>query len=511
MAIWDRVASVASLFLPQVPIPSVQSAFEGQPDQARKERPLPIDTVTRWLQKDIEDAVRLADQGDLSRCAQLSRSLRRDGTLGGILSTRTSGLTRLPKQFRGTPNVVQDLERGLEDGDVGLFDKIIPSKELALLLGDGILLGVGVGELLPLPDRREKVFVRLDPEFLRYRWWEDTWYYSSIAGYLKITPGDGRWVLHTPGGYLNPWTNGLWAALSRSFVAKDHAFNYRENYSGKLANPARVAESPQAAPDEMSNRWFRKVAAWGPNQVFATKPGYVVKLLELANGTGHKVFQDTIDSSDKEFMVALAGQIVTITGGAGFANANIHATIRTDLIQDDGDDGGTTVNQQILRPEINRLYGGAARGNVAWDTKPPGDLKAEAESISACATAIEDFNRVGAAYGLKVDARELATRFKVPIVVVAQVQVPAQIGAPAANDTPEDAAGDAPPTPDAASTLADKMTQYSIDRCEHGSSNRCRLCGIERVRDFTLGDDGAGHTWSVAWKPISITGQELAS
>lgn len=462
---------------------------------------MPSDTTTRWLQKDIEDAIKLADQGDLSRCGQLSKSLRRDGTLGGILSTRTSGLTRLPKQFRGTPNVVVDLEG--QGGDEGLFERMVASKELALLLGDGILMGVGVGELIPLPDRREKVFVRLEPEFLRYRWWEDRWHYHSIAGLLPITPGDGRWVLHTPGGYQNPWTNGLWGALARSFVAKDHAFNYRENYSGKLANPARVAESPQAANEEMTNKWFRKVAAWGPNQVFSTKPGYVVKLLELANGTGHKVFQDTIDSSDKEFMIALAGQIVTITGGTGFANAGIHATIRTDLIQDDGDDGAGTCNSQILRPEVNRLYGGAARGNVRWDTKPPGDLKAEAEAISAAAKAAEDFNRVGAPAGLQVDMRELATRYKVPVTVI-QVQVPDQlVDTPAPANDAQQPAEDAPPSPSSSAVLADKMTQHGIDRCEHGSLNRCRLCGIERVRDFTLGDDGNGHRWSVAWRPIT--------
>ncbi len=366
------------------------------------------------------------------------------------------------------------------------------------MLGDGILLGVGVGELIQLPDRPEKVFVRLDPEFLRYRWSEDRWYYSSIAGLLPITPGDGRWVLHTPGGYQQPWDNGLWSALARSFVAKDHAFQYRENYSGKLANPARVAVSPQGAGEEQKQSWFKKVLAWGPNSVFGVTPGYDVKLVE-SNGRGYEVFQQTIDSSDKEFMVALAGQIVTITGGAGFANADIHATIRTDLIQDDGDDGAGTVNIQILKPEVNRLFGSAARGSVAWDTKPPGDLNAEATAISAAASAINDANAALAPYGLRVDAKEIATRFKIPVTVV-QVAAPAPVAQLPVGDIV-----DAPPTDESAANLAAKMTEHGVTRCEHGSSNRCRLCGVERVRDFVPSTDGTDHTWNVGWRPIAAS------
>ena len=60
---------------------------------------------------------------------------------------------------------------------------------------------------------------------------------------------------------------------------------------------------------------------------------------------------------------------------------------------------------------------------------------------------------------------------------------------------------EAPPTDDAASALAEKMTMMAVDRCEHGRANRCWLCGVERVRDFDVVD---GVTqWHVAWRPIA--------
>lgn len=428
-SVWQAVSSaVSSVFLPPYPTPVVPSAFAGDPERIRKERPLPSYTTTRYYLKDIEDAVHSADTGFLAQSARLTQSLRRDGVLGGILSTRTSGLARLPKQFRGTTHVCEALDNR---NDIGLFDKIFSPKELALFCGDGIVLGVAVGELVPLPDRPEPVFVRLNPEFLRYQWGDDAWYYDSVGGALRITPGDGRWVLHTPGGLQSPWANGLWTALARSYVAKDHAFNHRENYSSKLANPARVAVSPQGATEPQRQGFLRRVMAWGVNTAFDLPPGWDIKLIE-SNGTGYQVFSETIESCDKEFMIALAGQVVTITGGAGFANADIHATIRSDLIQDDGDGLATTLNTQAMPHIVSRMFGGGARCSVRWDTKPPGNLNAEAQAIIAAANAITQANGALAPYGLKVDAREIVTRFQVPVL---ELQ-PAAVEAPAVPTAP---------------------------------------------------------------------------
>lgn len=369
----------------------------------------PPQSITRWYLADLERAIHEADQGDLQRAAQLCRSLRRDGVLQGVLSTRTGGLVRLPKRFSGNRKLVRALRK--------IFDRMFPAKELALLAADGVLLGVAVGEMLPVEGRDYPVLRRLDPQYLAYRWNEGCWYYNSVLGPMKITPGDGRWILHCPGGEGEPWSHGLWASLGRSYIPKEHAFLHRENYSAKLANSARAAVAPIGATETQRVGFLQRVIAWGVNTVFELPPGWDVKLIE-SNGRGYEVFADTMKKSDEEIIIAIAGQLVTTTGGAGFQNSNIHATIRSDLIQDTGEGLAHTINTQGIPPWVNLTYGADAlevAPTVEWDTTPPKDLKAAAEAISAAAKAIEDANRALEPYGKKVDEEEMALRFAIPI------------------------------------------------------------------------------------------------
>jgi len=72
-------------------------------------------------------------------------------------------------------------------------------------------------------------------------------------------------------------------------------------------------------------------------------------------------------------------------------------------------------------------------------------------------------------------------------------------------DTEDDAASDTPTIDEVITRLCAKMTEHGVDRCEHGTVNRCTKCGIERVRDFEPGPDGTP-VWTVRWRPIGTTG-----
>lgn len=377
--------------------------------------PLPT-TQTRWYLSDLESAELSADRGDLSSASRLMRSARKDGVYSGVLSTRTDGLVRLPKVFRGNASMIAALELGHAETRA-VFDEMFPPTELGLLAKDGIEIGVGVGELVPVEGRDYPVFVRLDPEFLLYIWSENRWYYRSIAGLLPITPGDGRWILHTPGGRMAPWQHGLWRAIGRAYIRKEHANLYKDAWEAKLANPARVGVAPPGASEEQRGGFIAQLMAWGVNSVFSLPIGWDVRLIE-SNGRGYDSFVKTIADQNNELVIAVAGQTVTTDGGAGFQNSDIHKSIRADLIKSTADALAYTINTQGLPQWVVANYGEEALRDgvaVAWDVTPPKDRNSEALSLSTAADAIARLTKTFAEHGKEIDAEELAARFGVPI------------------------------------------------------------------------------------------------
>lgn len=404
--------SAASSQLPSLGSPEVDALREIYGGQLQ---PIPL-SQTRWYPADLEAAERNADAGHLAGAARLMRAARKDGVLAGVLSTRTGGLVRLPKRFRGDPEMVAALELGHEDAR-SVFDEMFPASELELLAADGDMIGVGVGELVPIEGRDYPVFVRLDPEFLEFRWTENRWYFRSIAGLLPITPGDGRWILHTPGGRLAPWQHGLWRAIGRAFIRKEHASLHKDNWEAKLANPARVAIAPQGSTEAQKESWFRRVMAWGVNTVFGMTPGYDVKLLE-SNGRGYESFNKTIADQNAEMIIAVAGQLVTVDGGAGFQNSDIHKSIRADLIKKTADGLAYTLNTQGIPPFIAARWGEDALERspvVEWDVTPPKDRSSEAQALVSVAAAITQLTEALSTHGKALDVVALCTRFGVPI------------------------------------------------------------------------------------------------
>lgn len=444
MGVWSQIAALLGMSAYTAPKNGDPSLGSPQVDRIRDQfggqiQPIPM-SQTRWYLGDLETAEIRADLGDLSLAARLMRAARKDGVLAGVLSTRTSGLVRLPKRFRGAnQDIIDALELG-HDVARSVFDEMFPATELALIAEDGETIGVGVGEMLPVEGRDYPVLVRLDPEFLVFRWSENRWFFRSIAGLIPITPGDGRWILHTPGGRSAPWQHGLWRAIGRAYIRKDHANLHKDNWEAKLANPARVAVSPQGATQEQQESWFQRVMQWGINTVFGMKPGYDVKLLE-SNGRGYDCFVKTIAEQNQEMIIAVAGQTVTTDGGAGFQNSDIHRTIRSDLIKATADALAYTINTQGIPPYVIEHFGEDALVDspvVEWDVAPPKDRTAEATAFTQAGNAIKTLDEALAAHGKRVDAKALCTQFG---IAIEDAEVVDAVPANALDATPGSAGG----------------------------------------------------------------------
>jgi phage gp29-like protein len=191
----------------------------------------------------------------------------------------------------------------------------------------------------------------------------------------------------------------------------------RDNWERKLANPARVAVAPAGGAESHTLEWFRKVMAWGQNTVFGLRPGYDVKLLE-SNGRGADSFAETIKAQDNEMIIAVAGQTVTTDGGAGFSNADVHKSIRADLIQATAQSLAYTVNTQGIPAYVASVFGEERLDEcpvVDWDTTPPKDLTATATALAAAGQAITSVRAALAEDGLTLDTRAMCSQYGIPL------------------------------------------------------------------------------------------------
>jgi hypothetical protein len=368
--------------------------------------PLPV-SKSRWYIADLETAQRSAEYGALQLASRLWDACHTDGIFLGVLSTLTQGLVRLPKVFDGPIEMVERLA-SVSHSVRSEFDEMFPPSELAAFVDDIKGLGVAVAELIPIPDRGFPLFVRLDPQYLTFRLAENRWYYASVAGLIPVTPGDGRWVLHTE-GRVAPWTRGLWRACGKAWIYKEHAQLYDSNWQSKLANPARVATAPQGGTEAQKQSWFKAVMAWGINSVFGVTPGYDVKLLE-SNGRGSESFERTIERAEREYKIAIAGQDVTTDGGTGFQNSDIHSAIRSDLIKATADGLAYTLNTQALPVWTVMQYGPDAVETgpvVRWDVTPPSDKVQQASAMRETGLAIRFIDEALAPHGLRSDVKHI--------------------------------------------------------------------------------------------------------
>lgn len=511
MSLYDRLGAAYGAFLgapvkdavrlkapPPAPVgptsPSTRAKVTQQTGPRRRKRvaPLPIDR-TRWLRADIEAAEHQANSGQLQRAAQIAQWVKEDLFVGGLMSTRCS-VPRLPREWRGD----EEARRWLQgEGTIpGCFDRIFPPGELEEQAIDHLDLGVAVSMFVHPDGARYPVLVDLDNQYLRYLPGEDRWQYQGWGKVYDVCPGDGVWVLHS-NGLVDPWRRGLWSSLGYDQVSEDGAGLARDGFVWKFGNPFVIAKAPTGAAEEQKVRFWTGVIDWVMGFAGVT-PGYDVELIE-AKGEGSKVFSDAEARVERRAMIAIAGQLVTTTGGVGFANAEIFQTIASHLVARTAQDLCTTLNEQAI-PHVLRWAVEAGLLSprdrellLAYDTTPPQARKAEAEAITAVAASVKALVEAG----FKPDRAEYTARFRLP--VEAAPRPAPEVGAALGAATPSGAEA---PTKDAAARMAESMTAHGMEACWHGNPNRCRICGVQRVAEAIPGADGGPPTWKFTWEPI---------
>lgn len=374
----------------------------------------PIHVATRWQPYHRDEIREECEQGQLLRLGFLLDAMKGDGMISGLLDTRTSGMLRRPALFRGDPFLV-DLLRGreptvdpatgeiLDPGELGLWPRMVPTTEFAKVMRDGILSGVGLGELV-CDERGLRCLRHLPIHWLRYHFGEDRWLYQSPNGTYEVRPGDGRWVLFTPYGAARPWIEGKWYPLAWPFISKAGTALDRLRWQGFLADPLRVIKSSKQSNEMQRKNLLRFILErWHRAPALVTKDDEQAYLVE-SNGRGFEVYNDSDDRADRDILYVLSGQTVTGDGNKGFNSLEGFDSIRLDIIQGTAAAAAECAVRDILIPWAQYYWGmGPDSVSVAWDVRSAAQRQAEAEALQTTLEVVEKADAVLERRGLETD------------------------------------------------------------------------------------------------------------
>lgn len=421
--------------------------------QERERRPMP--TFRQYLElpiqvqhaydgyPEVDDALQALEQGQFQQASLLSDAVYTDDRVSGVLSTRANALFGLPMSFK---------YQGQDDGEKaqpGEGEGVDPATELKQLVRDrveklwaqifptaalkeqavwGWLLNAGLGELVWTWTAAGEFLPTLktwSSQFLYWRWDTRSYWLIHEGGQTEVRPGDGKWVLFSPFGHNHGWLRGLIRSLGKLWL--DRVFARRdwmranEKYSLGLIKAFMPADG--SAPDKQSfTNAVRNVASETSIACPTTPTGkFDLEMMKTDPMTGAENFERTFKNLDSCIAICVLGQnLTTDIGGSGSrAAAQVHDSVRGDVLKADVEVMSSMLATQVLSPFVRLNYEADARAlgldwhelvpEVTWIVDPPQDKKADSEAIRNISQAVPGLA------GTPADIRALLEKYDIPV------------------------------------------------------------------------------------------------
>lgn len=356
----------------------------------------------------IEAVIDRHDLGDFSASAVLADLLTRDARVFATIQTRVLGVLGLP--------FAMDTGRDTDDGRkcaswaLDWWFEFLPESVQATLLRWLLLMGFALGELWWTPDEdtgelRPNLHVH-HPQFVSYKpdgygGQPAGWYLRTINGEIRVTPGDGRWVLLTRGN-SRPWMDGVIRCLAIPKKRRAHAWtdwSRRSEVEGTGIKKATIPDPPDPSDGEEARAKYdenvvvftNKLDNLGAESTLAIPPGYGLDI-EAIDASAAVGFKLLIDACDTDITLAILGQnLTTQIEGGSFAAATVHARVQLDRIKSDVEALATELRAQVLWVCLRLNRPNARRAILPWprhDHRPPEDRAKEANTLLSLGQAL---------------------------------------------------------------------------------------------------------------------------
>ncbi len=350
-----------------------------------------------WDPAMLKSALRSADGGLLRTAADLCDAILGDDRAPAVLATRCAALLGSPLTFE--PGAGRRKKRALKAAEAEEdWWTCFPEDELSQLITWGVLLGVGLGELVWVDDPETgRILPHLKvwhPRNLRWDHTARSWFVRvDGGGEIPIQPGDGKWILYCPYGPRRPWAYGIWRGMGTLWLLKDFAkrdFGLVQEMHGQ---PTLVGVAPTPKQRQELAAMLRDL---GRNSVLALDKDHSFDIVE-SQARNWEMFTSQIEIADRGFSILAIGTNLPteVTAGVG-TGATAQNLVRLDYKKSDAEKVATTLRAQALTWWAEFNFGNSRLAPwPVWEVEPPADLQAAAQRWLTAAQALRVLNPEG--------------------------------------------------------------------------------------------------------------------
>lgn len=383
-------------------------------------RDLPLVTVQNtWTVDQARGALYAHMMGQFDASAQLFDSILGDDRVMATMGSRISGLFGREARFSSA-----------NDSDAAKECRLAWEAWWPRLSGDSAMsemhtygIGMGFSPAQLVWDTSKPVwgpYLRpWHPRFTYFDWSSRFMMALCQEATVPITPGDGKWVLHSPHGEYRGWIRGAIRALAEPWMLRHFAFRDMARFNEIHGMATRIGMVPAVSDPNERSDFEAKIANLGSDTAMILPQGvdgpdgsgYDYKLVE-ATATAWESFPGLIDRCDMAIILAILFQnLTTEVKGGSFAATSAHMDIRQSGLQGDDAAWANTIYNQIARPFAWLNFGDADLAPRTWrDVEPRDDLRGNATQFQQFATAIELLARGGVQFSDVDELRDFASK-----------------------------------------------------------------------------------------------------
>lgn len=367
----------------------------------------------------VNGAVAALEQGMFFAAAQLADGMSRDDRLRATLDVRTDTIVGAKLDLE--PAKDTNRGRSIKEDCEEVFSKMLPGNQVGALLRNGLMMSVGIGQVIQVDVADQPTFRVWNNRYLRFDWMLRRYcLVTQNRGEIVIEPDDPEWIVYEPYGPYG-WLHGtLVRAVALPWLIRHWSRTWWARHQEVHGQPIRVGVIPADRNPDDERLFLKQLANLSHESVIRIPQGeegnkFDVRLVEAAANTWQG-FEALLKHCDESIAIAILGQKQSTAGQGGLGtqeNAGEDTLLklaRKDALVYE------VLREKVLEPWCEDNYGDASLAPyVAPQIEPPEDLDKRAGHLLKLSQAVAQF-ATAPDFARHVDIRALLESFDVPLV-----------------------------------------------------------------------------------------------